>query len=240
MKYNSMTQINGGAAVEVRYNQIMKCPWSGFTPGSTNFCEARLCSWIESPGIAWAGLIYISVGIFLLLKRRNPKASWPLNLFGPFAINMGVSSFLFHASHTFMFQAWDVGSMFLLGSSLIYLNLKKLNFNLKPWMFWLAMLIQMILFVYVKAKSGPITLAFLILIFLILEFNIFKLKVRQNYKHLKITLGLFTVAVFALWMEHKSGLCNPDNHLFQWHAVWDGLCAFTYLTVHKHFSQDQT
>jgi hypothetical protein len=218
----------------------MNCPWRGFTPGSTNFCEVRLCSWIESPGIAWAGLIYISVGLYLFFKQRDPQDSWLQNLFGPFAISMGVSSFLFHASHTFMFQAWDVGSMFLLGTALIFLNLKKLNYPMKAWPFWIAILIQMILFVTFKAKSGPIILGILILFFLILEFVIYRRGLRQSYHHLKITLGLFTVAVFALWMEHKSGLCDPDNHIFQWHAVWDGLCAFTYLTVHKHFRQDNT
>lgn len=128
--------------------------------------------------------------------------------------------------------------MFLLGNALIYLNFNKLKIDLRAWAFWLALIIEMFFFVTLKGKSAQIILGILISVFLVLEFIIYKRKLRNHYRYLKLTLGLFTLAVGALWLEKKSGLCNPENHFFQWHAVWDGFCAFTYLTVHKHFRQD--
>jgi len=212
------------------------CPWSSFTRGSTHFCEAPLCAWIESPGIAWAGLIYIFVGLYLL-KKRNPNSHWILNLFPYFAIVMGIGSALYHASHTFMFQVIDVGGMFLLGNALVFSNiflLKKIK-NQKL-IFWVSFIVQILIFTLLKGKSGPIILGIQVLLFLITEFMI----PSRNRSYLWMSLALFILAGGALWIEHKSGACNPDNHFFQWHAVWDGLCAFTYITLHKYLSQKRT
>ncbi len=212
----------------------MQCPWSGYTRGSTKFCEATLCSWIESPGIAWAGIIYVLVGLYLFrLVEKNDH--WLLKAFPWFAISMGVSSFLFHSSHIFIFQAWDVISMFMLGTGIILLNFRRMLLPSNGLFFLLLLSLEAVLFVYLKSWSGPAILGGLIFIYILTE--VYLRKTRTHWRDLQITFSLFAVAVGALWMEHRSGLCNPHNHIFQWHAVWDGLCAFTYLTLFRHFKK---
>lgn len=216
------------------YNKLMQCPWSGYTRGSTKFCEATLCSWIESPGIAWAGIMYVLVGVYLF-RLVEKSDHWLLKLFPWFAISMGVSSFFFHSSHIFIFQAWDVISMFMLGTGIIFLNFRRMLWPSNGLFFLLCLSLESVLFVYIRAWSGPAILGFLILVFILTEISL--RNTRTHWRDLKITFGLFAVAVGALWMEHKSGLCNPHNHIFQWHAVWDSLCAFTYLTLFRHFKK---
>lgn len=210
------------------------CPWSSFTRGSTTFCEASLCSWVESPGIAWAGLVYIAIGIYLYRQNKSlPPFSWILGLFPFFAVMMGVGSLLYHSSHTLIFQIWDVGAMFLLGNGILLFNLEEL-FKIKKTkkIFWIAIVIELGLFISLQGKSGPIILGILILCFIVTEFFV----KRPDRKFLWVSLGIFAIGGMALWIEHRSGLCNPDNHLFQWHAVWDSCSAFTYLTLYRYFS----
>lgn len=212
----------------------MQCPWSGFDRGSTKFCEATLCAWVESPGIAWAGILYVAVGLFLFrLLEKNDH--WLLQLFPWFAISMGVSSFLYHSSHAFIFQAWDVASMFLLGTAIILLNFRRMLLPSTPLLFWSLVTVEIFFFLSFRAWSGPAILGGLIAIFFVTEYYL--RETRAHWRDFQYTLGLFSFAVGALWMEHKSGLCNPHNHWFQWHAVWDGLCAITYFTLFRHFKK---
>lgn len=212
----------------------MNCRWSNLTRGSTKFCEATLCGWIESPAIAWAGVAYVLAGIYLL-RQIEKEDHWLLQLFPWFAFSMGISSFLYHASHAFIFQAWDVASMFFLGTSIILLNFRRLLLPNGPALFWGLLTIEMAFFFYFKANSATFVLSGLITFFFLSEFYL--RKSRTHWSDLQLTLSLFAVAVFCLWMERASGLCNPDNHIFQWHAVWDVFCAGTYVTLYRHFKR---
>lgn len=216
---------------------VIMCPWSSFTRGSTNFCESSLCSWVESPGIAWAGLVYIAIGIYLYRQNKSsPPSSWILRLFPFFAIMMGVGSALYHSSHTLIFQIWDVGAMFLLGTGILLFNLVEL-FKIKnqKMVFWTTIVIEIGIFIFIQGKSGPIILGILIFFFILTEFFVN----RHERKFLWVSLGIFAVGVMALWIEHRSGLCNPDNHFFQWHAVWDSCSAFTYLTLYRYLGHQK-
>ena len=212
----------------------MQCPWSGFDRGSTTFCEATLCSWVESPGIAWVSILYVLVGLFLF-RLVDKKDHWLLQLFPWFALSMGASSFLYHASHLFIFQVWDVASMFFLGTAIILLNLRRMLLPSTPILFWSLVTLETFLFLFFKAWSAPAILGTLIACFLFTEYYL--LESRAHWKDFQLTIGLFLLALGALWMEYKSGLCDPHNHIFQWHAVWNGLCALTYLTLFRHFKK---
>jgi hypothetical protein len=225
---------------------LLQCPWDGFVRGSTTFCEQTLCSWVESPGIAWAGFVYIAIGIYLYkMTKAENQDHWVLKSFPFFAVIMGLGSLLYHSSHAFIFQAWDVGAMFLLGTGLCFFNFTELVTSLRiqnqKILFWGLIVIEIGLFVWLKSKSGPIILGVLIFIFIVTEFQIrFKPNaIPRNRNFLWISLLLFAIGCAALWMEHRSGLCNPDNHFFQWHAVWDSACAITYLTLYRYLSSSK-
>jgi hypothetical protein len=212
----------------------MNCPWSNLARGSTKFCEATLCGWIESPAIAWAAVAYVLAGIYLL-RQVQKDDHWLLQLFPWFAFSMGMSSFLYHASHAFIFQAWALASMYLLGTAIVMLNFRRLLWPNGPGIFFTLLTLEMLLFMWLQAQSASYILGSLIVFYFLLEFLL--RKSRAHWRDFQLTLGLFALSLGALWMERSSGMCQPDNHFFQWHAVWDIFCAGTYVTLFRHFKR---
>jgi hypothetical protein len=93
----------------------------------------------------------------------------------------------------------------------------------------------MLLFMWLQAQSASYILGSLIVFYFLLEFLL--RKSRAHWRDFQLTLGLFALSLGALWMERSSGMCQPDNHFFQWHAVWDIFCAGTYVTLFRHFKR---
>lgn len=218
------------------------CPWDKYTRGTTQFCEAHLCSWIESPAIAWAAVTYLFASLFLfkfLFHKKNKN----ILSFAPYvALVMGIGSFGYHASHTLFFQFVDVLGMFSLGMMIIISSLSHLgkisqNYSKKLFVFFIFLIIEMTAFLYLGGGSAPIILGVLVFIYLILEFISFRKNPYPTYKFFKLSMASFGIALFSLWMEKGSGLCNPQNHYFQWHAVWDSFSAVVYLLLPLHLDQ---
>jgi uncharacterized membrane protein len=157
---------------------------------------------------------------------------------------MGVGSFGYHATHTLFFQFIDVLAMLAFGMMILLFNLNRLNKISKSYLTQIKLCfvflsVKMALFLYLGGGSGPIMLVVLIFLYLISEYLVFISIPQQGYKFFKISLVSFALAGMALWIERGSGLCNPDNHLFQWHAVWDSFSAVVFFTLPFHLGQKQ-
>lgn len=79
------------------------------------FCENNLPGFIAQPANAYSSFIISVIGLTVLYKKRSRFSPW----LGWIAILIGLTSFYYHASYTFLGQLFDLGSMFLLASFLI-------------------------------------------------------------------------------------------------------------------------
>ena len=102
------------------------CPWSGFTPPNVNWCEEELCSLIVNPADTWSNLVYVVLGLFMWYVARRAGRS-DLRLFGPASIAVGVFSFAYHASYTWLLQFFDFVAMFLFCFTVIARNASRLG-----------------------------------------------------------------------------------------------------------------
>ncbi|MFI5320471.1 MAG: ceramidase domain-containing protein [Myxococcota bacterium] len=88
------------------------CPWSGFTPPNVNWCERELCAWIVNPADTWSNLAYLLGALAMWrLARRTGRAD--LAHFAPASVAVGVFSFAYHASYTWLLQFFDFVGMFV-------------------------------------------------------------------------------------------------------------------------------
>ena len=102
------------------------CPWSGFTPPNVDWCEEELCGWITNPANTWSNLLYVALGVLMWREARR-RRSPALAPFGPASIAVGVFSFVYHASYTWMLQFFDFVGMFLFCFCVLALNARRLG-----------------------------------------------------------------------------------------------------------------
>src|SRR5690606_5856714 len=102
-----------------------ECPWSRFDPGTIAFCERRLCAWIVEPSNTWSNLAYIAVGLYLLWICRDRRHE-ALSAVGVTAVLVGIGSFAFHATGTFIGEVLDVSAMYLISGLFITFNTRRL------------------------------------------------------------------------------------------------------------------
>jgi len=216
---------------------MLSCPWSSLQPATMKFCEENLCSWVTQPANAFSSLIYIILGIFLLFyyKKEKNKA---LRIIPIVSILIGISSFLYHASFSFFLQVFDLASMFLISSFIIAFNLRRMNYTKRFFLsFIFIFLVQFILLLIIRQKSGAIIFGIAIILSILLELNLaFKSK-DIFYKYYLMALLVF-VAAFAVWvLDFKQIVCSPTNHLINGHAIWHIISSFSILFLYKFYGQ---
>ncbi|MBC7690937.1 MAG: ceramidase domain-containing protein [Methylotenera sp.] len=227
------------------------CPWSNLAPPHIKHCEENLCAWITAPANTWSNLAYLIVGVWLwrtLSKRASEtspgevKAANLAVLFGPAALVTGVTSFLYHASYTYVFQAIDYVGMFMFSSLLIALNLRRLGVLRRPQVIpvYLALVaVGTLPFIVTGGSSGRSAFAVQISVALLLEIRLyFKSKVGTHYTLFWTTLGLFAAAYGCWWIDAGHVWCDPQNHVFQGHSGWhvfSALCSVPMAFFYRQF-----
>jgi hypothetical protein len=218
------------------------------------FCEATADALIAQPVDAITSLAFVVLGAWTLGARRGmPGRGIREHRLVPIAavilIAIGLGSFFYHATLSYLGQFLDVLGMYLFGTFLILGALYrsgKISFRLATVTFLAANLVLAV--VQYAVPDARRTLFGLMLIpGLVLE------SVRSTtgpggsgwrLRYLAPALGLVVVA-FAFWLLDESGLvCDPDSG-FQGHGLWHVLTAIAaYLLVvhyaHTPHSEDGT
>jgi hypothetical protein len=203
------------------------------------FCEANLCAWIAQPANTWSGLAYVLIGLWLIRKRSVEQAP-AIQLIGPSAIFVGITTFAYHASYTFVAQFFDLSSMYIFSGLLLVLNLRRLGVITQkiqmPLFVGIILLSMVILGVY--NRTGQAIFALQIIAALLLEAYISnKQKNQFFYRDFGLALLLFLIG-YGIWiLDFKRILCDPNNHILQGHAVWHILTAFCFLFLYRFYRQ---
>jgi hypothetical protein len=222
------------------------CPYSALTAPVIKFCEPNLCARIVQPANTWSNLAYIFVGIvILILANKGKKTSlWWL---GPITILIGLFSFAYHASYTFIGQMLDLGSMFLFATFLLMINLKRIKPDLKnTTIAWLFIFINIFCLVsmYVIRTVGGFNIGILIFgielaAVLALECLAWsRAKTRYRLGHILTALLIASIAA-VIWMFDYTRLwCNADTyHYLNGHELWHILTAVSLFFVYLFYRQ---
>ena len=220
---------------------LPECPWSSFLPPTIKYCEDNLCSYITQPSNTWSNLAFIAIGIYLIFLNKKDKLNFIKHI-GPIAILTGIASFLYHASFTFLFQFFDLSSMYLFSTMILSINLRRAGFisannhNLTQ----LALLLSSMGLLYIFKPFGIPIFALQVLAGFALEYYLYR-KSAKDYSYFYYKLAIVALAfAFTAWiLDFKRILCNPSDHFLQGHAVWHIVSSLCFLFFYKFYSQKE-
>lgn len=229
---------------------VNQCPWDTLDPTTLNFCEEALCGWIRQPANTWSNLAYVLVGAYLTADGKAERGPW-LRAIGPMAIIIGIMSFFYHASLTFVGEVFDLGSMFLFASLLVVFNLERLGWLGRKGTLVVYLLVNALsLFVMIQFKTVGI-FVFGILVFLALGMEAVMFfsgstarsvsrrnaVFRASYRFLGMGLAVFLVS-YAVWLlDFHKIVCDPRNHFVQGHALWHVLNSSVFIFLARFYGQ---
>ena len=206
------------------------CPWSGFTPPNVDWCEEELCSWITNPADTWSNLLYVVLGLLMWREARR-RGSPALAPFGPASVAVGVFSFVYHASYTWMLQFFDFVGMFLFCFCVLALNARRLG--------WIAARrqtaatlagvgIASALVPVLFERGVPIQGLVLLLVLAMIAQELWLLRrdgALPAHRFWWTALSLLALAAVFSGLDVTRTWCDPSNHWLQGHALWHLLTA---------------
>ena len=219
------------------------------------FCELlRLDSSIRQWVNTWSNFSFVFFALMIWGRRRaiRSEAKYNFNMINTshamvaaYAISLlliGLSSWFFHASLSFV-GAWaDLQSMYLLAIFIILYNLVRMEKLPKASFLWAYLFMNLIcgLFqFYYQAEFGRELFALLVAIATILEIYIqITTKVQINKTLFWRALVILIIA-FGIWiLDRYKILCIPHS-LLQGHALWHLLCSLSAWFIFLYYSSEE-
>lgn len=204
------------------------CPWSSFTQGTLFFCESRLCGWVVEPASTWSNVGYFVVGAWLLAReRRRPE---PLSrVLGIVSILIGLGSTAYHATGTLVGETLDVAGMYLLMGLFVAIALKRLC--ALPARQTIAAYVGLVLATVLAKLLWPAIGIYVFFAEMIAALALEGVASRRpgarpdSYAGLVAALAWFGAAFVAWYLDVSRTWCDPDQHVFNGHALWHLLAA---------------
>ena len=209
-------------------------------PATMHFNEENLKSLIMQPANAWTNLFYIIAGILIFMLYPKDNNNYKIRLLPWIAILVGISSFLYHAHFIFLFQVFDLSSMFLLSSFLLVFNMVRLKIikNSRFFIIYaLVFLISLFILLLIQKQSGEILFAVMIVSTIVLEIICGLKNKSVRYRDLYITIGLIALALGFWLLDVNHLLFTPQNHIIQGHGLWHFTNSFCFLFLYKFYRQ---
>ncbi|MCA9510284.1 MAG: ceramidase domain-containing protein [Myxococcota bacterium] len=209
------------------------CPWSGFTPPNLDWCERELCAWIVNPADTWSNVAYL-VGALVMWRLARGRAD--LAHFAPASALVGVFSFAYHMSYTWMLQFFDFVGMFVFCFLVLARNAVRLGHVAPgreravwlggtalasacvPPLFWSGAPIQATVFVLIVASIAQ-------------EAVLWRRGPRAGYAAYAAAIALLAAAAAFSAADLSRAWCDPDDHWIQGHAIWHVLSAASLVAL---------
>ena len=219
------------------------CPWSGFTPPNVDWCEQELCAWITNPANTWSNLAYLVAALAMWqTARRLGRAD--LAHFAPSSVAVGVFSFAYHASYTWLLQFFDFVGMFVFCFLVIARNAVRLGWVplARERALWLAGVVVASAGVPPLFYAGvPIQGSVFVLIVAMIgqEFALWRRSApaaRGDYASYWVALALLGAASAFSLADVTRTWCDPQNHWLQGHALWHLLSAASLFALLRFYA----
>lgn len=226
--------------------------WSTWKPATCLpdcWCEAaRVGAWILEPVNTWTNLVFVFAGILFFLKAKklttgtNPLTSDSLfpKLYGFAMIFVGLGSFFYHASQTFVGQWFDVFGMYLVSMFYISYNFYRINWLNKGrfLFFYFASCILLGLIIYYLPQTRRWLFGVSIILTFIQTIWIQKrFKSRVQSRYLAGAAIAYGVAQ-TVWLLDKNKIwCDP----YAWmngHGIWHILTGVAAILAYFYFASE--
>jgi len=216
--------------------------WTHLAPATMRYHEVVVGGLIRQPANAWTNVMYVIVG-FMVLRLVAKRRDRSMLAFMPaLAALIGLTSFLYHASNTFLFQFLDLASMYMLSGLMLALNADRaglIKARSAPAMFAGMVLASSLVLLAIRGRSGAIIFGAEIAGAIALElFIALRMDEGARYRDYLIALGLFAAA-YLFWILDFTGRTpfNDGNHVMQGHGLWHIINAFCIYYLYRFYSQ---
>ena len=222
------------------------CPWSDWARPNVKWCEDNLCAWVTAPANTWSNLPYI---IFAVQMWREAGPSRPtLRLFAPASALVGLTSGLYHASYTWVFQIFDFVGMFFFCCVTIALNARRMNVigaGSVYSSYFAGVAACTLCFFLVPLLGLPVQLLVLFLVLttlaqeMVLHHSLYRKHshLRPNMRHFAAGILLLVVAFGCSLSDLLRVWCSPQNHVMNGHSLWHILTAVVLYLLFRFHSQ---
>jgi hypothetical protein len=209
------------------------------------FCEAVRDEGLAQPVNALTSLAYVALGLWALLggvaQPPDGRTRLLMRAVGAVLVLLGLGSFWFHASLTFVGQVLDVQGMYLLGTLLVVGALVRrgtLGGRAAPWVL-LAGTAVLLAIQVAAPESRRVLFALVLLPGIVLEALPGTTGVptlAPPMRAYRAGVGLLVLA-YAVWVLDNTGvLCAPTSPL-QGHGAWHVLTAVAAVLLVAHYGR---
>jgi Ceramidase len=228
-------------------------PWAAWQSATCMpdacFCEAIGPGFIRQPIGTWSNLAFVLVGLLILEDALRP-ASTRSNLlaqrraygivYAVAVMLIGLGSWFYHASLTFVGQWFDVMGMYLLGTFMVLYNVARLRplsnraFAVSYVVFTIALGFSLI----VVPELRRYLFGILLVVTIVLEVVIRRRRttpIRTGYFIAALSIYALAQIIWALDLNHI--VCDPGSVL-QGHAVWHVLTALSAGLLYLYYRSE--
>lgn len=231
--------------------------WSGWLPATCMpdhcFCEAQRDGLIRQPINTYSNLAFVLVGLLIVAgaqddwrrgERRNrmqAQRALPF-IFGGAVILIGLGSFFYHASLTFIGQWFDVMGMYLFASFALIYNYARLR-PIRATTFAIAYVVMNGMLGYLLVVNPDVRRqVFAAMIYGIIALEALIWLVERPKIKTRFFVGALVVlaGAYGIWMLDESGaLCDPSS-LLQGHALWHILNAIAAGSLYLYYRSEDS
>jgi len=204
------------------------------------YCESNLSGWLIEPANALSSLLISIVGVYILIRKHHAYST-PL---GGIAIVLGLASFFYYATFTFVGQLADLGSMFLL---LVFIIISawerrrpigpKLRLLIYAGVFLSCITVTATVKTINGFNLGIPMFVLLLAIAVPLELKAARAD-KLSLKYLIMTFISFLAGFVFWWLDYKKLWCLASTeHYLNGHAVWHLFNAIALVCLDQHYGQ---
>ncbi|APR86533.1 Hypothetical protein A7982_11882 [Minicystis rosea] len=215
------------------------CPWDGLTAGTVRFCEPRLCAWVVEPSNAWSSVAYVIVGVWLMATHSARARDARLWVVAIAEVLIGIGSFAFHGTGSFVGEFIDQVGMFMLSCLILSFAAGKsmrLSSARTAQLYVATTVASSLSLLVVRPLGIPLFAVELVagLGWEIAQWR--RAEDRAPYRLLFAGIGVFLFS-FVIWtLDITRIACHPDNHFVTGHAVWHVLNALSIERLYRFYA----
>lgn len=223
----------------IEYIQIPPgCPYYGFETTIDLTCEEGLCSWLRQPANVYSSFIFFIPALYIIWYTFKNKVN-SLQVMGVTGLFIGISSVMAHTTHLKVFGFADFTFQFFLILVLIWLNLQRTPQKIpcSVWLFSLGVWIPCAVIQWFLMDLSLIVYGVLLTVVLLTELYAFwSTRKGQYWDYAKCAAFLFS-GFIVFYLDAFKVICDPNNHVFQLHALWHFLAAASMFYLFRHYLQ---
>jgi len=199
---------------------------------TVEFCEKATGFIIKRPFYALSNVVYLFVGVLILNKKTRFS-----KVFGYTSLFIGLASFVYDASYTYVSQLVDLFAMLVFVNILIGLNIKRIYGFSKRFLASLGAIfvsVGMLAIIYFKSFSGEFVFGVFVVTLILSEFVLWR---KGNSRKIKLFLvGLLAfVTGFIVWLPDAMAIwCDPSD-IINGRSLFHIFTSITVYVLYRYY-----